>query len=51
MLLVCDVEDDSDDRKTRIDVRVYNNYDSANWMGQLEEEICSTCRDQLQPLS
>jgi len=39
VLLVCDVEDDSDDRKTRIEVRVYDNYDSANWMGQLEEEI------------
>lgn len=39
VLLVCDVEDDSDDGKTRIEVRVYDNYESANWMGQLEEEI------------
>ena len=42
VLLVCDVEDDSDDRKTRIEVRVYDNYDSANWMNQLEVALPGT---------
>lgn len=37
ILLVADVDDGSD--KTRIEVRIFDNYDGSNWMAQMEQHI------------
>jgi len=43
VLMVADVDDDSDPRgRTRIEIRVFDNYSGSGWMGQLGDHIGGT---------
>jgi hypothetical protein len=42
VLMVADVEKDGPDGRARIEIRIFDNYSGARWMGQLADSIADT---------